>query len=121
MRTIAFVLSVAALLSQPALAQDPSPSSTPTPLPAPAVSGPAPAGTDATPPALKGATAPGKDHASRTGRKRKGAAAAEAPAAAPAAEADTEKALQAQRAAEARGKAWDAKMKKLMSGICRGC
>jgi hypothetical protein len=30
-------------------------------------------------------------------------------------------AKKAQQASEARNKAWDVKMKKLMTGICRGC
>lgn len=72
-------------------------------------------------PALRPTTAPpdGKKAVGAKGKKEKAAAAPVDPAvAAAASEAAAKK---AQQATEARNKAWDVKMQKLMTGICRGC
>ncbi len=71
------------------------------------------------------------DQVSGTGRRmpQPGAAAAPAgassgtatPAASPTEAQQREGALKAQRASEARDKAWDAKLRRTMSTICNGC
>jgi hypothetical protein len=106
MATIRHAVILGVLLGMtPALAQSPLPDRAP---------GGAPSTVPARDPAL---TAPGGRRIAATGQtKPPGAAAAGLPR--PINEAEM---IKAQKAAEARSKAWDAKMRHTMGSICHGC